>query len=201
MASILSGPQCVNKKLGYQSTSGLYKCANGAFNHDRHCAYSVIALGLSEHIPWVHDAERNLTITGKHYDDVRMGAIASQFTSLTIVYSIVYSDADQRKHQSSASLAFVRGNHRRPVNSPHKWPVTRKCFLLMTSSYHTIAPPLVCTLNALSAITLVKWANFLVLLTAMLKPSWRHQGTKDVLTILPILLYTQLPPCVTALYL
>ena len=61
-----------------------------------------------------------------HYGDVIMGAIASQITSLTIVYSIVYSDADQRKHQSSASLAFVRGIHRGPVNSPHKWPVTRK---------------------------------------------------------------------------
>ena len=36
--------------------------------------------------------------------------------------------ADQRKHQSSASLAFVRGIHRGPVNSPHKWPVTRKMF-------------------------------------------------------------------------
>ena len=57
-----------------------------------------------------------------------MGAIASQITSLTIVYSTVYSDADQRKHQSSASLAFVRGIHRRPVNFPHKWPVTRKMF-------------------------------------------------------------------------
>ena len=57
-----------------------------------------------------------------------MGAIASQITSLTIVYSDVYSDVDQRKHQSSASLAFVQGIHRRPVNSPHKWPVTRKMF-------------------------------------------------------------------------
>ena len=44
-----------------------------------------------------------------------MGTIASQLTSLTIVYSTVYSDADQRKHQSSASLAFVRGIHREPV--------------------------------------------------------------------------------------
>ena len=61
-----------------------------------------------------------------HYSDVRMGAIASQITSLTIVYSTVYSGADQRKHQSSASLSFVRGIHRRPVISPHKWPVTRK---------------------------------------------------------------------------
>ena len=45
----------------------------------------------------------------RHYSDVIMGAMASQITSLTIVYSTVYSDADQRKHQSSVSLAFVRG--------------------------------------------------------------------------------------------
>ena len=63
-----------------------------------------------------------------HYDDVIMGTIASQITSLTIVYSAVYSGADQCKHQSSASLAFVWGIHRGPVNSPHKWPVTRKMF-------------------------------------------------------------------------
>ena len=59
-----------------------------------------------------------------HYNDVIMGSIASQITSLTIAYSAVYSSADQRKHQSSASLAFDRG----PVNSPHKGPVTRKMF-------------------------------------------------------------------------
>ena len=63
-----------------------------------------------------------------HYSDVIMGAIASQIASLMIVYSTVHSDADQRKHQSSASLAFVRGIDREPVNSPHKWPVTRKIF-------------------------------------------------------------------------
>ena len=63
-----------------------------------------------------------------HYGDVIMGAIASQITSLTIVYSTVYSDADQRKHQSSALLAFVRGIHRWPVNSPHKGPVRQKMF-------------------------------------------------------------------------
>ena len=57
-----------------------------------------------------------------------MGAVASQITSLTIVYSIVDWDAGQRKHESSASLAFVLGIHRVPVNSPHKWPVTRKMF-------------------------------------------------------------------------
>ena len=63
-----------------------------------------------------------------HYNDDIMGAMASQITSLTIVYWTVHSRADQRKHESSASLAFVWGIHRWPVNSLHKWPVTRKMF-------------------------------------------------------------------------
>ena len=46
-----------------------------------------------------------------HYGDVIVDVLASQITSLTIVYSTVHSDADQRKHQSSASLVFVRGIH------------------------------------------------------------------------------------------
>ena len=57
-----------------------------------------------------------------------MSAMASQITSLTIAYSSVYLGADQRNHQSSASLAFVRGIHRWPVNSPRKGPVTWKMF-------------------------------------------------------------------------
>ena len=57
-----------------------------------------------------------------------MSAMSSQITSLTIVYSSVYSGADQRKHQSSASMAFARGIHRGPMNCPHKGPVTRKMF-------------------------------------------------------------------------
>ena len=57
-----------------------------------------------------------------------MSPMASQTTSLAIVYSTVYSSADQRKHQSSASLAFVRGIHWWPVNSPHKGPVTGEMF-------------------------------------------------------------------------
>ena len=72
--------------------------------------------------------QRNLTFNAYHYDDVIMSTITSQITSLTIVYSTIYSGADQSKHQSSASLAFVWGIHRGPVNSPHKWPVTRKMF-------------------------------------------------------------------------
>ena len=63
-----------------------------------------------------------------YYSDVIIGTVASQITSLTIVYSSVYSGTDQRKHQISASLAFVRGIHQLLVNSPHKRRVTRKMF-------------------------------------------------------------------------
>ena len=61
-----------------------------------------------------------------HYGEVIISAMASQITSLTTVCATVYSGADQRKNQSSASLAFVRGIHRCPVNPPHKGPVTPK---------------------------------------------------------------------------
>ena len=59
-----------------------------------------------------------------------MSAMASQITGVSIVYWTVCTGAVQRKHQSFASLAFVRGIHRWPVNSPHKGPVTRKMFPL-----------------------------------------------------------------------
>ena len=73
-----------------------------------------------------------------HYDDVTITTIASQITNLTVVYSILYSDADQRKHQSSASLAFVWGF------TGDRWiPRTNgqlrgKSFHLMTSSWACI---------------------------------------------------------------
>ena len=90
-----------------------------------------------EHLPSQSCIQNGLPVwfsfTWHHYDDVRMGAIASQITSLTIVYSIFYSDADQRKHQSSESLAFVRGIHRGPVNCTNS-QYRGKCFHLMTSS-------------------------------------------------------------------
>ena len=64
----------------------------------------------------------------RHHSDVIMGVFASQITSLMIVYSTVYSGADERKHQSSVSLDFVRGIQGWPLNSPHKGPVTREMF-------------------------------------------------------------------------
>ena len=63
-----------------------------------------------------------------------MSAIASQMASLTIVYSIVYSGTDQRKHQSSASLAFVRGFTGDRWIPRTKGQLSGKCFHLMTSS-------------------------------------------------------------------
>ena len=82
---------------------------------------------------------RTTYLIADHYSDVTMGAMAFQISSLPIVYLTVYSGADQRKHQSSAPLAFARGIHWWLMNSPHKWPVTRKMFpsynvIMMTSS-------------------------------------------------------------------
>ena len=61
-----------------------------------------------------------------YYSDVIMNAMASQITGPWIVYPTVCSGAEQRKHRSSASMAFVRGIHRWRVNSSHKGLVTRK---------------------------------------------------------------------------
>ena len=72
---------------------------------------------------------------GSHYKNVIMTTIASQITSLAVVYSTVYSDADQRKHQSSASLASVWGIHRDRGISRTKGQLRGKCFHLMTSPW------------------------------------------------------------------
>ena len=65
-----------------------------------------------------------------HSSAAIMSSIACQITSVSVIYSTVYSGADQRKHQSSVSRALVREIHRWPVNSQHKASVTRKMFLL-----------------------------------------------------------------------
>ena len=123
-----------------------------------------------------------------------------------IVYSAVYSGTDQRKHQSSASLAFLRGIriHRWPVNSPHKWLVTQKMFpfddvimaytpfpfqtpVLLHSSKHDISIWLVPRLHRLrhpskaTSITIKSWKK-----SRNLIPLWpgkiidRHYGTHDL---------------------
>ena len=72
---------------------------------------------ISRHCSWI-----------AHYNDVIMSIMESQITSRTIVCSNIYSGPDQRKHQSSAALTFVRGIQRGLVTSPHTGTVTRKMF-------------------------------------------------------------------------
>ena len=73
-----------------------------------------------------HVGPMNFAIWGDKTQGFSLPAVCAM--SIAIVYSTVYSGWDQRKYQSSVSLAFVRGIHRSPVNSPHKGPVTRKMF-------------------------------------------------------------------------
>ena len=76
-----------------------------------------------------------------HYSDIIMSTMASQITGIPIVCSTVCSGADQRKYQSSALLAFLRGILRWPLDSPHKGPVTRIMFSfddVIMQSGHTV---------------------------------------------------------------
>ena len=97
----------------------------------------------TEVIKWKYPRKKGVKLAPVwHYNDVIMNVMASRIIGLTIVYSSIYSGADQRKHQkSSSSLAFVRGIHRWPVNSPHKRPVTWKTLHLMTSSWYLVVCP------------------------------------------------------------
>ena len=103
------------------NTRGVVKVTSPSSACPLYILAPIIAMACAE---WHHKAQN----TKDHYIDVTMTFMASQITNLTVVYSTVYSDVDQRKHQSSASLAFLWGIHRGPVNSPHKGPVTRKMF-------------------------------------------------------------------------
>ena len=77
-----------------------------------------------------------------HNSDVIMKVMPSQITGVSFVYSTVCSGADQREHQSSASLTFVRGIYQWPADPPHKGPVTREKFpldyVIMNLVYSTI---------------------------------------------------------------
>ena len=78
------------------------------------------------HESWTTD--NFITKQMRHYSDVIMSVMASQITDVSIVCSSACSGTDQIKQQSSASLAYMRGIHRSPVDSLHKGPVTRKMF-------------------------------------------------------------------------
>ena len=140
---------------------------------------------------------RNRTIV--HYNDVIMTTVASQITSLTVVYSIVYSDADQRKHQSSASLAIVRGSHRDRWIPRTKGQLRGKCFHLMTSSCHNIItvdalPPCVAISSAVLVFTLqddcahtlpwlLNYRYMAVEFNMILNTKWREETSKKAETL------------------
>ena len=152
----------LNKRLSKQSRRRWFETSSGSLR--RHCNVDFHYIPMLDDISWDIRAlwkleftmmwsrygwtRGNLPIFWCHYCDVIMSPTASQFTSLTIVYSIVRSGTDQRKYQSSASLAFVRGIHRRQVTSPHKWPVTRKIFpfgdVIMRIQHATSGPSGAC---------------------------------------------------------
>ena len=67
-----------------------------------------------------------LIVNKIHWSDDTMSAMTSQITCTSTVCSAVCSGSHQRKHQSSALLAFVSRIRRWPRDSPHKGPVARK---------------------------------------------------------------------------
>ena len=106
------------------------KCCRGASQILEQCEHVKPNLAASRAIRCLIEYWNRPWTGYFHYSDVTMSATASEITSLTIVYASVYSGADQRKYQSSASLAFDRGIQRWRVNSPHKGSVTRIMFPL-----------------------------------------------------------------------
>ena len=123
---------CCLWNVGYFVRGSMWMLQNTKLMY-QHIGYSNLPSTISTYTKMIILAK-----TVCHNDDVIMSAIASQITSLMIVYSIVYSDADQRKHQSSASLAFVRGIHRDRWIPRTNGQLRGKCFHLMTSSCNWI---------------------------------------------------------------
>ena len=103
-------------------------------NHHRNYWWTY-SRGFIDSIPLGYFWDASGGLRHHHYTDVIMTTMASQITSLTVVYSTVYSDADQRKYQSSATLAFVWGIHRDRWIPRTKGLLRGKCFHLMTSSW------------------------------------------------------------------
>ena len=120
----------LNKRLSKQSWGWLFETPLGSlWRHSDgfKCVYCKITCGSS-------DVMQQGEPSHWHYNDVIMSAIASQINGVPIVCSTVCSSAVQSKHQSSASLTFVKGIHWWPVDYPNKVPETGKCFHLMASS-------------------------------------------------------------------
>ena len=104
------------------------------------------------------------------YSDVIMGAMASQITGITIVYSTVYSGADQRKHHSSASLAFCAGNS--PVTDEfHAQLASNAGNVSIGWRHHVLMQIVIVQLKSLR-----KTWKCLLLLLSYVDPAWDHAG-------------------------
>ena len=116
----------------------------------------------------------------KHYNDVIMGAVASQITILSIVCSIVYSDADQRKHQSSATLAFVRGIHRDRWFPRTNGQLRGKCFHLMTSSWKSpVSKPSMTTIHDVNSPVTAPWSCFSTMIRRLIVRSREDSKSRN----------------------
>ena len=100
-----------------------------------------------------------------------MSAMASHITDVPIVCSTVCSGAAQRKHQSSASLAIVREIHRWPVDSPHKWSVTRKMFPFDDVIMHDI----LCVTTHLLSVERADWPKLHDMFKARDAKTWQRK--------------------------
>ena len=89
---------------------------------------------------WQIDIHRWYSLV--HYNDIIMSAVRLKSPASRLFTQPFIQCANQRKHQSSASLAFVQGIHRWPVNSPHKSQWRGKYFHLMTSSWKVNCAPI-----------------------------------------------------------
>ena len=102
------------------SAFGLGFCLLSPSGHVFHTARETMIKSYNMILYITRTTALSIIAVAMYYNDLIMSTMVSQFTSLMIVYSLVYSDTDQRKHQSPTSLAFVRGIHQWPVNSLHK---------------------------------------------------------------------------------
>ena len=111
--------------------------------------------------------------------------MASQIMGVSIVFSIVYSGVDQIKHQNSASLAFVGGIHRWPVNSPHKRSGTRKMFLIDDTIMRFMPHRGHCRVGivVVDALVHISRASATTMLT------WGYRYDQGCLTVMMILFY------------
>ena len=96
----------------------------------------------------------NVSAVRSHYNDVIMSVMASQITaSRLFTQSFFRAQMKERKLQSTASLAFMRGNHWWPENSPHKRSVTRKMFpiddviVIMPEYFQIVTPCSACAMS------------------------------------------------------